>query len=131
MNFLKVIWNFIWGLPQNICGLIGYLICKYILHYQTEKYNEAYVVYATNQKGSLCLGLFLFVSGTNIEVVKHEYGHCQQSAILGPIWFFVIGIPSFIWCNCFDNYRKEHQISYYDFYTEKWANKLGDSKLGQ
>ena len=59
------------------------------------------------------------------ETTKHEYGHYQQSLRLGWLWIFVIGIPSLIWAGCFQKYRRKNKISYYSFYTEKWANKLG------
>ena len=58
--------------------------------------------------------------------LKHEYGHTIQSPILGPLWSFVIGLPSLIWCGCFAKYRENHKVSYYSFYTEAWANKLGE-----
>lgn len=79
-----------------------------------------------NELGSVSLGMFIFV--TNIkheETIMHEYGHTRQSMLLGPLYLLVIGLPSFIWAGCFDNYRSKHNKSYYDFYTESWADKLG------
>ena len=61
----------------------------------------------------------------NDECIRHERGHQIQSFILGPLYLLIIGLPSIIWCRCFENYRKTNDISYYSFYTEKWANKLG------
>ena len=52
----------------------------------------------------------------------HEHGHARQSLYLGPFYLFVIGIPSLLWA-CL--YRKHKRGSYYAFYTEKWADKLG------
>ena len=60
--------------------------------------------------------------------IKHEYGHSVQSAYLGPLYLFVIGIPSLIWAGCFDSWREKHNKSYYWFYTESWADKLGGAK---
>lgn len=65
----------------------------------------------------------------NFEKIKvHEYGHTIQSIILGPLFLPVIGIPSCLWANipCLKQYRKNHKISYYSFYPEKWANYLGE-----
>lgn len=56
------------------------------------------------------------------ELYAHEYGHVKQSRILGPLYLFVIGIPSLLWA-CW--YRKHKRGSYYAFYTEKWADRLG------
>lgn len=57
----------------------------------------------------------------------HEYGHTIQSLLLGPVWAFVIAIPSFIWCNTprFVKMRKEEGVSYYKLYCEGWANLWG------
>ena len=62
----------------------------------------------------------------DLKLIQHEYGHTGQSLILGPIWSLVIGLPSLIWCGCFSKYREKHNVSYYSFYTESWANKLGE-----
>ena len=55
---------------------------------------------------------------------KHEFGHYKQSLILGPLYLFVIGIPS-ICLNIISRYNKKVWENYYNFYTERWANKLG------
>lgn len=115
-----------WGLPQTLIGFFVQLFwgkSKNSFHYGGARvqYNEK------RHLGSISLGGFISLcNGHDTEYVcKHEYGHCLQSLILGPFWLFIIGIPSFVWAGCFDNYRTKHNISYYDFYTEKWANKLG------
>ena len=59
---------------------------------------------------------------------NHEYGHTIQSNFLGPLFLIIIGLPSIIWAGCFDRYRRKHNISYYQFYTEKWADALGGVK---
>ena len=59
---------------------------------------------------------------------SHEFGHTLQSKKLGWLYLFVIGLPSIIWAGCFDNYRKKHNKSYYSFYTERWADRLGGVK---
>ena len=79
-----------------------------------------------NKYGSVSLGMFIFVNNiTDIKTIKHEYGHCRQSNYLGWLYLIIIGLPSIIWAGCFERYRKKHNISYYAFYTERWANKLG------
>ena len=57
--------------------------------------------------------------------VKHEYGHSIQSKYLGIFYLLIVGLPSIIWAGCFEKYRKKHNKSYYDFYTERSADKLG------
>ena len=76
---------------------------------------------------SLSLGIFIFTARPyDLKLIQHEYGHAVQSLILGPFWLFVIGLPGLIWCRCFSKYRENHGVDYYSFYTESWANKLGE-----
>ena len=113
----------LWTLPQQIIGFIGYLIFR--KGYKRD-YHGAKVVEVPNKYGSISLGNFIFVSdASNEETIKHEYGHTRQSYRLGWLYLLIIGIPSIIWAGCFEGYRKKHGVSYYDFFTEKWANKLG------
>ena len=48
--------------------------------------------------------------------------------MLGPIYLIVIVIPSCLWAWLGEKYREKNDVSYYAFYTEKWANKLGGAK---
>lgn len=125
---MKKILYFIWGLPQNIIGLIMFLSLKHLAVKQ-EKYNHTTVLFFNKNLGAVSLGIFIFVFsdfGKSTDyVVRHEFGHSLQSIILGPLYLLIIGLPSIIWAGFFDNYRREHKISYYDFYPERWANKLG------
>ncbi len=80
--------------------------------------------------------MFIFINaekkGTWLKNIKiHEYGHTIQCLFLGGFYWFVIGIPSFVWCNFFESYRKKHNLSYYDIYCESWANTLGQKWAGQ
>ncbi len=56
----------------------------------------------------------------------HEYGHTVQSLILGPLYLFVIGIPSFLWAlPPATRWRARHKIPYSALYTERWADRNG------
>ena len=120
-----------WELPQNTLGAIVKKVCK--AEYCT-KYKEA-TVYSWNINGGMSLGRYIFVpfkrkilGHWEYEYIKHEYGHSIQSKYLGWFYLLVIGLPSIIWANCFEEYRKKTGKSYDDFYTEKWANRLGGVK---
>ena len=56
-------------------------------------------------------------------IIAHESGHVKQSLYLGPLYLFVIGIPSILWAWLHKSIAPRK--SYYWFYTEAWANKLG------
>ena len=117
MNKNKLIW--LWCLPQNLCGLALKKFTK------AEKCGDFY--HYNIKCGSISLGEYIFLCPNHwddLETQLHEKGHYKQSLCLGWLYLFVIGIPSLIWAGCFEWYRKKHNVSYYDFYTEKWADKL-------
>lgn len=128
-----------WGGIQTLFGCI--LFC---LYYKKEHvfYHGAIVTHWDLYSG-LSLGPFIFIhkepgvayryrtlySSQDMyrRLLVHEYGHCIQSILLGPLYLILIGIPSFVWANVpyFSKRRHTLQISYYRFYTERWANYLG------
>jgi hypothetical protein len=118
-----ILWT--WCLPQTLLGFIVKCLTKK-RHLVTVK---GAALYETKIKGgSVSLGKYILLCkahSNSLYVQNHEYGHFIQSLILGWLYLIVIGIPSFIWSNCFAKYRSKHNINYYSFYTEKWANKLG------
>ena len=114
----------IWCLPQNLLGLLVYLITK-IQGCPTERYNEVFVT-RWKISGGISLGQFVFVSPNAGETtIKHEHGHYIQGLYLGWLYLIIIGLPSICWAAFGDNYRKKHNMSYYDFFTERSADKLG------
>lgn len=116
--------QFTWGILQNLVGLVMFLVCK-MLGYKSKKYKNAIATKWNNKYGSVSLGMFLFVTDDeDEELVAHEYGHSLQSIFLGPLFLFVIGLPSVCWAAFCDKYREKHDKTYYDFYTEKWSNEL-------
>ena len=109
----------IWQLPQFIVSLVMFLFIG-----ETEVIRNGHFNICFRGKkmlGGISLGPFSFVSpGLAASDVKiaHEFdGHTVDSKIFGPLYLFIIGIPSLL--NAIFGFTK----SYYDFYTEKWANK--------
>ena len=129
-----------WGLPQTLIGGMIYLLRN---KSSREHFRGAIVTISKSPRDmslGLSLGLFIFIQrpvnvkdykATDRFLLRHEYGHTIQSLILGPLYLPVIGLPSFLWANlpCFEHYRRQHHISYYAFYTERWANHLADKYL--
>ncbi len=125
--------QFTWGLPQNILGL-----CMLIKHRKCKKefYHGSLIIYHNGNWGGVSLGMFIIIRGNADEnwiheAKIHEYGHTIQSLILGPLYLFVIGIPSS------SMYRATRKIiygyvgEYYYFYPEAWANTLGQRATGE
>ena len=127
--FYTVQWT--WGLPVNIVGGIAYLICTKILKSPHSKFGYANIVYLPGNAGGLSMGRFIFIKDRpevnpwTYNTRIHEYGHTWQCLLLGPLYYIVIALPSVIWCNFFDNYRKKNNVSYYKLYCEAWANNWG------
>lgn len=114
---------FIWQLPQNIVGLVFWLVFaidgdKKVIG--ETKWSKAWV--ARKMSGGISFGSFVFVSpnlATKPECVAHELmGHTKQSRLLGIFYLFIIGLPSIL--NAIFGFTK----CYYDFWCEKWANNL-------
>ncbi|MBR2085647.1 MAG: hypothetical protein IJ906_00665, partial [Oscillospiraceae bacterium] len=66
-------------------------------------------------------------------LLVHEFGHTIQSALLGWLYLPVIALPSTVWfmVPALRKWRHDKQISYYRFYTESWANHLGEKWCGE
>ena len=124
MRAIAEILLYLWQLPQNLLGL---------LLVQILKPEDAYdffgrkVYYSYRMRGGISLGRYIVVQSylldANSHTEYHELGHSRQSAILGPLYLFVIGIPSLIWAAW---WNKGRGVSYYSFFTERWADRLGD-----
>ena len=126
---LFMFWQWTWGLTVNLVGFLVFLaLYKKCRH---ERFNNAYITYVPWNAGGLSLGLFIFMKEGAKEPWTyntriHEYGHTIQCLLLGPLYWLVVALPSAIWCNCFENYRKENNVSYYALYCESWANNWGE-----
>jgi hypothetical protein len=123
------IWQWTWGFPQSFVGLIVFLVCSKCPH----GWYRGCITTRWNNRGSMGMGMFLFLGTEDSQVRVHEFGHSVQSLILGPLFLPVMGIPSFLWCNIpyFRRMRKEKGISYYRFYPESTANRLGAWATGE
>lgn len=127
--FYFVQWT--WGLSVNLVGGIAFLICTKIKGRRWQHFGYSYIVYLPWNAGGLSLGLFIFMKDNHprkkwtYNTRIHEYGHTWQCLLLGPLYYLVIALPSAVWCNLFENYRKKNNVSYYKLYCESWANSWG------
>ena len=123
-----------WGILQTLAGAAVFLVCIKRKHF----IYRASVATEWGRGESLSLGLFIFVSeraqdGLRRELCAHEYGHCIQSLILGPLYLPVIALPSAVWCMTPALQRRRSRLgtSYYSFYTERWANRNAEKVTGE
>lgn len=123
---LYILWQWTWGLPQTLVGLLLFLIfirsphsfCHGAVHTKWKRWD------------GISLGMFIFTPAHE-EIQKsmrpHEYGHTIQSLLLGPLYLLIIGLPSLVWASskALQNYRKENNLPYSSFFVEHWADLLG------
>ena len=133
-----------WGFLQSLIGLIVFLVNFREKHYLF----HGAVISEWNDSSSVSLGMFVFVTKDPYYddklkknyskqemaylLLVHEYGHTIQSLLLGPLYLIVIGIPASLWGflpHC-AKMRREKQMSYFSFFTEKWANIWGAKVAG-
>jgi hypothetical protein len=122
-NFLL----YIWQLPQNLVGLIVLAYCKLFLkNVLKEKCEGITYYYCKKFNGGISLGNYIISYSRNALTIKHEHGHQIQSLYLGPLYLFVIGIPSISWACLYGTKLFPYKENgYYKFYTERWAEQLG------
>ena len=108
--------TYAWQLPQNLLGLLLRTIYKGT----DSEYEGAVVRRSLKMQGGISLGRYVIVNQfASRKTVMHEYGHCRQSLYLGPLYLLVVGLPSIVRASL------GKPATYYDFYTEKWADRLG------
>lgn len=115
--------SWIWQCPQNI---IGWLIVR---KKQPRRLLPGGVkLYCIEDMiiPSLVMGEYIIVNKEMYKTtsfVRHLFGHFLQSFRLGPLYLFIIFIPSVFWV-----FLCPKENYYMEFYTEKWANKLSAKK---
>ena len=142
--FLYHVFQCTWGLLQTTLGFIMFL-----LHIKDEHFSfHGAIITKWKSKSSVSLGMFVFVTDETYfyeklkgeftkeelsqRLLVHEYGHTIQSLVLGPLYLMIMGIPSTLWGflpSCYNKRKNEH-ISYFSFFTESWANFLGEKVTG-
>ncbi len=119
---------FVLEFPQNLIGFIAFIILTKIRNRPHYKYQDAFITHVNGRWGALSLSKYIFADDScyNTDIIKHEYGHRKQSQLLLFTYLFIIGFPSLIWCGLYRMNGKKFCKSYYWFYSEAWANQLGD-----
>lgn len=121
INYLIFAILFIWQLPQNIVALV---MMPFLGKLRLISYRQfCFAFEGSKMMGGISLGNFAFLSPRSAkspESVAHEQlGHTVDSKLMGPLYLFIIGLPSVLhaWlhtnCPC-----------YYHFFTERRANRF-------
>lgn len=114
----KDIFLWVWQSPQNVLG--RFLAAAYGCRYRYS-YRGCLVHVSSRFPGGISLGRHIIVGKDTPMTLAHEYGHCLQSRILGPLYLPVVGLWSGLraWLQLYRPGR------YYDSFPENWADRLG------
>lgn len=122
-------YEILWQLPQWIIGMV-YLFLHEGRLVNGFTFNKVRYYVLEGQKGSITFCkdyVFLSTFAQRSDyTIKHEYGHTKQSDYLGWLYLIIIGLPSIIWAFVHSMFLQGKR--YYDFPTERWADKLGGNK---
>lgn len=129
---MKAILLALWQLPQTLLGRLLVVLYRAEAVYHLE---GATVYSARKMQGCISLGeVIILGQGADENSRQHEYGHCLQSRILGPLYLIVIGVPSFVMAQLSmisylaekrDGKRRDYWRYYFMRWPENWADKLG------
>lgn len=121
-----------WGLVQTLMGAVVFLKLIRCPH----RIYRGCIDTRWDSRGGMSLGLFIFTPDEESEraekVRVHEYGHCIQSIVLGPL-YLIVGLISVTWANLpyFRKLRKEKMIPYTACFVESWASNWGEWVTGE
>lgn len=124
---LAAVLLYLWQLPQNLLGLllVSFMPTSVPADFKGDwrRLPSALLFFSSRMNGAITFGRYVLMSeGSKYNTMAHERGHSIQSMILGPLYLIVIGIPSILWAAWWNEGRNR---SYYSFYTERWADRLG------
>ncbi|MCL2410056.1 MAG: hypothetical protein FWC97_00290 [Treponema sp.] len=136
---MKLLRAWTWEILQTLAAMIALLLIGKGIEQRAWYKGHRIIIFNRNYNwftkifASCALGYFIFLpTGTSIITLVHEYGHCKQSARLGPLYLFFIGIPSITrhliarhWRKTEKKNNDEIVVWYYSAFPEKQADILG------
>lgn len=124
-NILIFCLLFIWQFPQNLVALCWLPFAGRVRKIVYRNYCIVLSGKMPKNASGVSLGNFAIISAdcaADERTLRHEVdGHTVDSKIFGPLYLFVIGIPSVLHL-LYRNRFAPHK-PYDDFYTERWANR--------
>lgn len=133
-RILYYILQFTWGLPRTVFGgllaLIAFILklCGLKVHFG-KYFWIGYAKIGPDYWGGLDTGLFFFRDQKSVDfnLRSHEWGHTFQNLWLGPLFIFLVAIPSAIrwWIDWFKQKKTGKGIDYEAFWAEDAATVCG------
>ena len=138
LGILYWIGQLTWGIIMSLIGLITALICIIFLKGKAHRNGFTFIVEVGGNWGGLDLGAVSLCGGyTTVcpdenwfqHTRRHEFGHSLQNLIFGPLFPFIVAIPSAIRYH-YQNYRsskglpnKEYDAIWFEGQATKWGTK--------
>lgn len=127
-----------WGIVMSLIGLITALICILFLKGKVHKNGYTIIIEIGGNWGGINLGCISLCGGyTTVcpdenwfqHTRRHEFGHSLQNLIFGPLFPFIVAIPSAIRYH-YQNYRskkglpnKEYDAIWFEGTATRWGTK--------
>ena len=127
-----------WGIVMSLIGLITALICILFLKGKAHKNGYTIIIEVGGNWGGINLGCISLCGGyTTVcsdenwfqHTRRHEFGHSLQNLIFGPLFPFIVAIPSAIRYH-YQNYRskkglpnKEYDAIWFEGQATRWGTK--------
>lgn len=125
-SFIYYFLQFTYGILMNVIGLLAFLITICFTHNVHRHYHSFYTT-TKKQFGGISLGIFVIVCNDSDYLLNHEFGHSYQNIMFGPLFVFVVAIPSLIRAGYF-NYRTSKGLpnkEYDSIWFEGQATRIG------
>ena len=124
-----------WGSIMNVIGLGAFLVLVISGHRPRKFHQTVYFIVGSNW-GGVNLGFVTIVSRASGEsTLRHEHGHFIQNAMYGPLFPFIVAIPSatrYHYRNWLVKTRRKMRSelpNYYSIWFEAQASDFGDKYL--
>lgn len=131
------IFQLTWGIIMTILGFFATIFSLIFLKGKTHKNGYGFITEVKGNWGGVSLGAFaLCGSYSQIDgpcydldwyehVRRHEFGHSIQNIILGPIFLFVVAIPSIIryWLYNYGKLKSDYDSIWFERTATEWGTK--------
>lgn len=128
-----------WGILMTFVGAIATLFSIIFLKGKPHKNGYGIITEVKGNWGGVSLGAFALCGSYNQtnsgcydaewyeHVRKHEFGHSLQNLFLGPLFPFVVAVPSAIryWLSYYGKLKSD----YYDIWFERTATDWGTTTI--
>ena len=126
-----------WGIIMTLVGFFATMFSIIFLKGKIHRNGYGFITEVKGDWGGVSLGAFALCGSYNQidgpcydhawyeQTRKHEFGHSLQNIIFGPLFPFVISIPSVIryWLVRFDKLKSEYESVWFESTATKWGTK--------